>query len=204
MTTCPDALSFATSQTPFPRRLRGDLPRHRRGRARAAPPWRRRRPARPSASPRRADGSSRAVSPTERLPPRRARNIRRANDRRRRRHGPRTLTPSASRARNAARETAIRAGWALPVRVSSSSGPSHISAESFSPSASSTSSKTARAPAGVGEVLAHADGLAALAGKDECVGHDPPGSSEQCCVQLRTRHAEVKTQASSRPRCSAS
>ncbi len=44
-------------------------------------------------------------------------------------------------------ETAISAGCALAVSVSTSSGPSNIVAESFSPSAASTSSKTARASA---------------------------------------------------------
>ena len=41
--------------------------------------------------------------------------------------------------------TAISAGWAFSVRVSVSAGPSQMIADSFSPSASSTSAKTARA-----------------------------------------------------------
>ena len=56
-----------------------------------------------------------------------------------------TATPSASSARIAAIEVAISAGWAFLVSVSSSWLPSQISADSFSPSAASTSSKTARA-----------------------------------------------------------
>jgi hypothetical protein len=54
-------------------------------------------------------------------------------------------SPSASSARKAASEVAIRAGWAFAVRVSASAGPSHMVAESFSPRAASTSSNTARA-----------------------------------------------------------
>src|SRR5690606_19495988 len=47
--------------------------------------------------------------------------------------------------RIAASETAISAGCALAVNVSSSSGPSHIKADRFCSSASSTSANTARA-----------------------------------------------------------
>ena len=54
-------------------------------------------------------------------------------------------TPSASSARISAIEVAISAGCAFCVSASRSSGPSRISALSFSPSASSTSSNTARA-----------------------------------------------------------
>ena len=57
-----------------------------------------------------------------------------------------TSTPnSAFRARIAATDTAISAGWAFSVRVSWSSGPSRIRTDSFCPSASSTSAKTSRA-----------------------------------------------------------
>ena len=42
---------------------------------------------------------------------------------------------------------AMIAGWAFSVSVSASSGPSRITAESFCPSASSTSSNTSRAAA---------------------------------------------------------
>ena len=52
---------------------------------------------------------------------------------------------SASSTRRAARLAAIRAGWALAVRVSSSTGPSNISRERFWERAASTSSNTARA-----------------------------------------------------------
>ena len=44
-----------------------------------------------------------------------------------------------------ARLTAMSAGWAFAVSVSSSAGPSHITVESFWESAASTSSNTARA-----------------------------------------------------------
>ena len=47
--------------------------------------------------------------------------------------------PSRSSTRTTAMETAISAGWALVVRVSSSAGPSKIRRESFCSSASSTS-----------------------------------------------------------------
>ena len=53
--------------------------------------------------------------------------------------------PRASSTRSAAMLTAISAGWAFSVRVSSRPGPPRSSPDSFSPSASSTSSKTARA-----------------------------------------------------------
>ncbi len=53
---------------------------------------------------------------------------------------------AASSARTAASEQAISAGCAFCVSVSSAMSPSQTSAESFSPSASSTSSNTARAP----------------------------------------------------------
>ena len=77
-----------------------------------------------------------------------------------------------SSARTTARLTAISAGWAFSVRVSVSIGPSRISLESFSPSASSTSSNTSRGGGeGLGQLGAHADGLAALAGKDEGEAH---------------------------------
>ena len=51
----------------------------------------------------------------------------------------------SSRALRQARLTAIIAGWALTVLVSSSSGPSNMSFERGEPRASSTSSNTARA-----------------------------------------------------------
>src|SRR5215472_5996668 len=53
--------------------------------------------------------------------------------------------PSLSRTRTAARLTAINAGWAFSVRVSSCSGPSKMSRLRRWPSASSISSKTSRA-----------------------------------------------------------
>lgn len=52
---------------------------------------------------------------------------------------------SASSTRSTARLAAIRAGWALVVRVSSSTGPANISRDRFWPRAASTSSSTARA-----------------------------------------------------------
>ena len=71
--------------------------------------------------------------------------------------------------------TAISAGWAFSVSVRSASGPSHISFDSFWPSASSTSCEhLAGGGEGVGQRLAHADGLAALARKDECEAHAIP------------------------------
>jgi hypothetical protein len=56
-----------------------------------------------------------------------------------------TATPSASSVRIAAIEVAISAGWAFSVSVSSAASPSQVSRDSLCPSASSTSSKTARA-----------------------------------------------------------
>ncbi len=68
----------------------------------------------------------------------------------------------------AASETAISAGCAFSVSVSVSAGPSHMIAVSFSPSAASTSSNTARAGAKrFRQRLAHADRLAALTWKHE-------------------------------------
>ena len=57
----------------------------------------------------------------------------------------RSRPASLSSTRIAASETAIRAGWAFSVSVSRSAGPSHMTAVSFSPSASSTSANTLRA-----------------------------------------------------------
>ena len=132
-------------------------------------------PAPPSAWRRRAGAAAARRRRSKGCRRRRARNIRQANGRPRRPHGCRRKSPRASRARSAAMLTAISAGWALRVRVSSSSGPSKMSAESFSPSASSTSSNTARAAAtALGERLSHADGLASLAGKDESRAHAAP------------------------------
>ena len=56
-----------------------------------------------------------------------------------------TATPSASSARIAAIDVAISAGCAFRVSVSSACSPSQTSRDSFSPSAASTSSNTARA-----------------------------------------------------------
>ena len=53
--------------------------------------------------------------------------------------------PRASSTLSAARLTAISAGWAFSVSVRVSIGPSQMIVDSFSPSASSTASKTARA-----------------------------------------------------------
>lgn len=50
-----------------------------------------------------------------------------------------SFNPRASRTRMTAIETAMRAGWALAVSVSVSSGPFHMMSESFWSSASSTS-----------------------------------------------------------------
>ena len=55
--------------------------------------------------------------------------------------------PSSVRTRRAARLTAMSAGWAFSVRVSSSSGPSNMRRARFCLSTSSTSSKTRRAGA---------------------------------------------------------
>ena len=55
------------------------------------------------------------------------------------------MPASASSTRITASDTAISAGCAFSVSVSLSAGPSHMIAESFSPSAASTSSNTARA-----------------------------------------------------------
>ncbi len=52
---------------------------------------------------------------------------------------------SVSSTRSVAIETAIRAGWAFSVSWRVSAGPSQMMAVSFSPSAESTSSNTARA-----------------------------------------------------------
>ena len=83
--------------------------------------------------------------------------------------------PRLSSTRRVANETAISAGWAFSVSCRVSAGPSQMMAVSFSPSAASTSSKTARA-AGKASAkrLAHADGLGALPGKSECCRHQCP------------------------------
>ena len=71
-----------------------------------------------------------------------------------------------------ASETAIRAGWAFSVSVSVSSGPSNMSSESFWPSARvDLVEHGAGRGMGLGQLGAHADGLAALPRKDECDGH---------------------------------
>ncbi len=83
--------------------------------------------------------------------------------------GPRT--PSSARAITA-RLTAISAGWAFSVRVSSSIGPSRMSRDRCWPkSVVDLLEDLARGGEGVGEVGAHADGLAALAGKQEGEAH---------------------------------
>ncbi len=57
------------------------------------------------------------------------------------------MPKSFSSTRAAASDTAMMAGWAFSVRVSWSSGPSNIRADSFWPNAASTSAKTSRAVA---------------------------------------------------------
>ena len=52
---------------------------------------------------------------------------------------------SAPSTATAAIDTAISAGWAFSVSISRLSGPSHMMVDSLMPSASSISSKTARA-----------------------------------------------------------
>ena len=81
--------------------------------------------------------------------------------------------PRASSARIAAIETAISAGWALAVSVSVSSGPSQISCRQlFAERVVDLVEDCARFGKRVGQVLAHADGLAALPRKGECDRHD--------------------------------
>ena len=77
--------------------------------------------------------------------------------------------------------TAISAGWALAVSVSSASGPSNISCESFCASARVDALEhLARDGKLVGERLAHADRLRPLTRKHQGRLHDPvsPPSSE--------------------------
>ena len=157
------------------RRLLARLLRRLELDARAARPWRPRRPARPAASTgRAASAAARRRRVAARRPPP-GPNIRRANGRRRRRPAIASgLPPSFSRMRTTARLTAISAGWAFSVRISSDSGPSRISFERFCFSASSTSWNTSRAVAkAAGQVHAHADGLGSLSRKDEGAAHGP-------------------------------
>ena len=124
---------------------------------------------------------------------RRAPNIRRANGRRRTRRRARDRRrPRSPSTRIAASETAISAGWAFSVSVSRSAGPSHMTAVSFSPSASSTSANTlARGGKIVRERLAHADGLAALARKNECNRHVLPRKMR--ALKTTRRHPAVSS-----------
>ena len=148
-TAWPGALSLATSQTP----LRGGLGRdrldRRRARGRGSRPSRPRRPAPPPASPGRAAAAGARHRRSQRLPAAASAEYSPSE-------WPATQPAElgepcgrsrASSARSAASEVAISAGWAFSVRRSRSSGPSKISRLSGSPSASSTSSNTARPPA---------------------------------------------------------
>ena len=88
---------------------------------------------------------------------------------------------SLSSTRMTASDTAISAGWAFSVSVRVSIGPSNMISDSFWPSAASTSSNTARAAGiGLGQLGAHADGLAALPWKHECDGHARPDPTVAC------------------------
>ena len=84
------------------------------------------------------------------------------------------MTPLASSTRTTARLTAISAGWAFSVSRSVSSGPSNMIRASFC--AQRLVDFVEHRPGlgiGLGEVLAHADGLAALPGKGErALRHD--------------------------------
>ncbi len=84
--------------------------------------------------------------------------------------------------------TAIKAGWAFSVSVSSASGPSHISfdkllAERFIHFGENGAGRGR----GISERLAHADGLAALSRKNESKAH---GLSLVDSMR-RTKHAEA-------------
>ena len=71
-----------------------------------------------------------------------------------------------------ASDTAISAGWAFSVSVSSSSGPSHISrGELLAQRLIDLVEHGARLREGLRQRLAHADGLAALARKNEGCRH---------------------------------
>ena len=101
------------------------------------------------------------------------------------------MPPSACSTRSTASEVAISAGCAFSVRVSSSSGPSNMSLESFCFRISSTSSNTSRAARkGRGQIAAHADGLAALSRKNKGVNRhasspkDPPAPKSGACALI--------------------
>ena len=82
---------------------------------------------------------------------------------------------SASSTRMAARLTAISAGCALAVSVRSSAGPSHmIVGQLLAERLVDLVEHRPRLRKSLGERLAHADGLAALTGKDECARHADP------------------------------
>ena len=131
---------------PRPEPPRGRPRGRRRIRARAAPPWRPAPPERRSAWRCRGSAEAGPYRQIDRLPAAASAE-----------YSPsewpatkaaccfRSSPASASSTRIAARLTAIRAGWVLAVRVSSSAGPSHMRAESFWDRASSTSSNTALA-----------------------------------------------------------
>ena len=93
------------------------------------------------------------------------------------------MPPSFSSTRSTASECAIRAGWVFSVRVSSSAGPSNIRCDSFwRQGFVHFLEHLARGGEGGGEVAAHADGLAALAGKDEGVDGHPSRCSQMAIL----------------------
>ncbi len=81
---------------------------------------------------------------------------------------------SLSSTRNAAIDTAIKAGWAFSVSVSVSAGPFHMTVgEFFAERGIDFLEHRARRRKGIGQRLAHANGLRSLTGKNECCSHRP-------------------------------
>ena len=110
--------------------------------------------------------------------------------------------PSRSSTRMTARLTAISAGWVFSVSVRSRSNPSNISRDSFCDSASSISWNVSRAAGNASaSARAHADGLRALARKDEGAGHVlkiPLGNANQTARTDSPQPGDVKERASRR------
>ena len=116
----------------------------------------------------------RGIGEAERAGGRERRIFARANGRRRKRRLPGSLSPLSPSTRMAASDTAISAGCAFSVSVSSASGPSHISRERFCDKRRiDLLEHRARRRISLGKLRPHADGLASLPGKDESDAHGP-------------------------------
>ena len=110
---------------------------------------------------------ARGVGQADRARPRPGPNIRPGSGRRRGGQGGQRLPPSFSRMRITARLTAIRAGWAFSVRVRSFRPFAHQLGQLLAQRVVDFLEHLARRGEGLGQVGAHADGLAALSGKEE-------------------------------------